>query len=119
MTTYKIRLTYDKMYGKKMPTMAVLPSGYGNFFKDVDVPVTFDSLTKARAYAVKMMDEDRRIYEVQISNPHYLDVWQVFTGVKRTDNGKYYWSAIHPRRTVGADHLVNKDGSLSKKTIYD
>ena len=119
MTTYKIRLVYNKMYGKKMPTMAVLPSGYGKFFKDVDVPITFDSLTKARAYAVKMMDEDRRIYDVQISNPHYLDVWQVYTGVKRTHDGKYYWSAIHPHRTVGADHLVNKDGTLSKRTIYD
>ena len=48
MTTYKIRLVYDKMYGKKMPTVAVLPSGYGNFFKDVDVPITFDSLTKSK-----------------------------------------------------------------------
>lgn len=119
MTTYKIRLVYNKMYGKKMPDVAVMPSAYSQIFKEVEVPKTFDTLTKARAYAVKMMDEDARIFDVQISNPHYLDVWQAYTGVSRTNDGRYFWSAIRPRRTVGAGHLVNKDGTLSKRTIYD
>lgn len=116
MTTYKLRLVYDRSY--KM-TKGKSSYGYDDYFRDVDIPKSFDSLTKARSYAIRLMDDDRRIHDVQVSNPKYLDVWQVYTGVQRTDDGKYYWSAIRPSRTVGAGHLVNKDGSLSKRTIYD
>lgn len=84
-------------------------------FKKKEVPRLFDTLTKARAYAIRMMDEDYTIHDVQVSNPKYLDEWQVYTGVERADDGKYYWSAIRPDDTIGAGNYVNKDGSISKR----
>lgn len=89
-------------------------------FKTEIIPKLFDTLTKARAYAIKMMDEDYRIHHVQVSNPKYMDEWQVYTGVDRADDGKYYWSAIRSDDTIGAGNYVNKNGSVSKrKYMYD
>ena len=111
MTTYNLLAVYTK---NNKSNFAVLPNGYGDFFEERLVPKHFSALKDARAYAIKMMDNDRRIYEVQVSNPKYADVWQVATCVSRTDDGKYYWYAVRPRDTVGAGHYLNKDGTISK-----
>lgn len=103
MTKYMLKLTYPK----SVVTDSIFISRY--------IRENYYTLTKARARAIREMENDPMIIDVQISNPKYLDVWQVYTGVKRDRaTGKYYWHAIRPHDTVGNGHYVNKDGSLSK-----
>lgn len=109
MTTYKVKIVWSK----KPPANKVILTHY-DYFKEEIVPKIFRSLKDARAYAIRKMDSDRRISHVDVSNPKYLDVWQVATCVYRADNGRYYWYAIRPHQTVGAGHYLNKDGTISK-----
>lgn len=111
MTTYKLMVTWSKR-----PSANKTVLGHDDFFTEKILPKTFPTLKDARAYAVRLMDDDRKIHDIQISNPHYMDVWQVYTGVKRA-NGRYYWYAIRPRQTVGHGHYINKDGTISKQTV--
>ena len=112
MTTYKVKIVWSK---KPSSSKAFLM--HDDYFTERIVPKTFLSLKDARAYAIKRMDNDRRIFNVQISNPKYADIWQVATDVARAENGKYYWDAVRPWQTVGAGHYLNKDGTISKN-IY-
>ena len=81
------------------------------------VDKVFDSQKKARAYAVKWMEAMPDITEFEMSNPKYMDVWQVRSYIRRTNDGGYYWSALYPYAgwQKGSGHYINKDGSLSKK----
>ena len=84
------------------------------------VPLEFDSMKKARKYAIDNMEAMPNISSFQMSNPNYADVWQVSSKIYRTDDGKFYWSALKPYAgwQKGSGHYINKDGSLSKKA-YD
>ena len=108
MTTYRLRVTRSKK--PQSSNMALI---HWDVFEEKILTETFSTLKDARAYAIRLMDDDHKIHDIQISNPHYMDVWQVYTGVVRA-NGRYRWSASRKAKTIGRNNYINKDGTISK-----
>ena len=82
------------------------------------VPLEFDSMKRARKYAIDYMEAMPKISYYEMSNPDYADIWQVSSKIRRTDDGKgYYWHALYPYAgwQRGSGHYINKDGSISSR----